>query len=62
MLEELKPFKVGDKSFYLDRLDWPYIWKEYSQKDYITGYSEDMWYSTFEYMKKGFYGNVSTPC
>lgn len=42
-----------------DKLDWPFIWKNFSANDYITGYLEDFNISsTFDYLKKGFIKQV----
>ena len=36
----------------------PLIWRNYSTESYVTGYVEDTGYSTFDYVKKGFTGQV----
>ena len=55
MEEDLKP-----SDSYLDQIGWTFIWTEFSGKDYITGYAEDTWYSTFEYAHNGFYDKASS--
>ena len=57
-MEDLAPRKADGKEFYVDKIGWPFIWTEFSKKGYITGYNEDMWYSTFDYLEKGFYNTV----
>ena len=41
---------------YMDPL--PFIWKQFSNKSYVTSYLEDSTYSTFIYEKKGFLEQV----
>lgn len=44
---------------FIEKLNWPFLWNNYSASDYITGYVEDGPYTTFKYVKKGFNKQVN---
>lgn len=56
--DEIDANKESAKN-YLDDMNWPLIWNNFSAADYITGYAEDSAYSTYNYLKKGFRNAVS---
>ena len=56
-LDEMFRNERGMDESYFDEL--PLLWKNFSQNSFITGYSEDRFYTTFNYLKKGFKSQVS---
>lgn len=46
--------RMAPRKTFFDNLNWPFVWNNLTERDYITGYAEDTWYSTFKYLKKGF--------
>ena len=57
-VKDLFPNERDKRRSYFDSL--PLVWKNFSQNSYITGYAEDTYYTTFNYMKKGFRSQVSS--